>query len=136
MGKFCFIRTSPVLLFHAHTCLFIAYLHTYHCTCIFTLAYFDTCNTLHLDAFALPLTLGYVQRSCCRASVVDVSVCKCKYRSIGVQGIFRKKSSLCFREINEKTIKKHIYLSINFVLEAKGAGESQRSRMGKWRAAR
>ena len=46
--------------FHAHTCILIAYLHTHHCTCIITLAYFDTCRLLHLDAFALPLTLGYV----------------------------------------------------------------------------
>ena len=44
-----FIRTSPVLVFHTHTCLLIALiacLHTHHLhtyTCILPLAYFDTC---------------------------------------------------------------------------------------------
>ena len=50
VGKCFFIRTSPVLLFHAHTCLLIACLHTHHYTCILTLAYLHlhTLTLLHL----------------------------------------------------------------------------------------
>ena len=99
-----------MLVFHAHTCLLIACLHT-HCM----LAY----SSLHLHQYTCILTLAYFALgcfrsstytachactcSCCSASVVEVSVCKCKYRSVSVQGIFRKNPSQCFRE------KKRIY---------------------------
>ena len=59
MGKCFFIRTSPVLVFyilHYNTHPY-PHLHTYTCyTCILTRAL----HLLHLAAFALPLTLGYV----------------------------------------------------------------------------
>ena len=44
------------LAYSLHACILIACLHTHHCTCISTLAYLHL-HTLHLDAFALPLTL-------------------------------------------------------------------------------
>ena len=123
MGKCFFIRTSPVLVFHTHTCLLIACLHTHcmlaypslaylHCVLAYpSLAYLHL-HTLTLAYFALgcfrssPYTVVEVSVcnckcrsvSVCSANVVEVSVCKCKCRSVSVQRIFRKNPSQCFRE--------------------------------------
>ena len=114
MGKCFFIRTSPVLVFHTHTCLLIACLHA-QCMLAYpsypSLAYLHL-HTLTLAYFALgcfhssPYTVVEVSVckckcrsvSVCSANVVEVSVCKCKCRSVSVQGIFRKNPSQCFRE--------------------------------------
>ena len=48
--------------------------------------------------------------SVCSANVVDVSVCKCKCRSVSVQGIFRKNPSPCFREIEHTHTHTYIYI--------------------------
>ena len=77
MGKCFFIRTSPVLVFHTHTCLLIACLHS-HCMLAYSrlhimLAY------LHLHT----LTLAYFALGCFRSS--SVCVCKCERRSVSVE---------------------------------------------------
>ena len=68
-GNVFFIRTSPVLVFHTHTCLLIACLHS-HCMLAYSplhimLAY------LHLHI----LTLAYFALGCFRSSSVRVCVC-------------------------------------------------------------
>ena len=104
MGKCFFIRISPVLVFHTHTCLLIACLHTHPCIL-----------TLH----TLTLTLAYFALGCFRSSSVcvcvsvEVSVCKCKCRSVSVQGIFRKNPSQCFRERTIYRINKKLFKGIN-----------------------
>ena len=106
-----FIRTSPVLVFHAHTCsthCMLAYslhaciliMHT-HCmlaylhACI-TLAYFDTCIlcTWMLSLFHLHWGTYSVH------VVVQVWKCQCVSVSVEVsvfKGFFRKNPSQCFR---------------------------------------
>ena len=79
MGKCFFIRTSPVLVFHTHTCLVIACLHS-HCMLAYSplhimLAY------LHLHT----LTLAYFALRCFRSSSVCVCVCQCECRSVSVE---------------------------------------------------
>ena len=90
-----------MLVFHTHTCLLIACLHAHcmlaypslaylHCVLAYpSLAYLHL-HTLHLDAFALPLTLWW--KCQCVSVSVEVSVyvvqmwwkCQCVSVSVGV----------------------------------------------------
>ena len=87
------LPTHCMPAYSLHACISI--------TCILTLAYFA------LGCFrSSPYTVVEVSVckckcrsvSVCSANVVEVSVCKCKCRSVSVQGIFRKNPSQCFRE--------------------------------------
>ena len=81
-GEMFFIRTSPVKVFHTHTCILALGLHWDTYTCI-TLAYFCTwiltLAYLPLDAFTLTLTLGYSHVH------TWILLRHCAYRSVSVQ---------------------------------------------------
>ena len=84
-----FIRTSPVLVFHAHTCILIACLHT-HCMLAYSSLHLHhyTCNTcilctwmlslfhLHWDTYSVHVVVQVWWKCQCVSVSVEVSVFK------------------------------------------------------------
>ena len=115
MGKCFFIRTSPALVFHAHTCLLIACLHAHHCTCIITLAYFDTCVLctwmlslfhLHWGTCSVHVVVQVWWKCQCVSVSVEVSVFK-GFSGRTLRNAFGKKRKTKEREKN-KHIQNHV----------------------------